>query len=258
MKKLLGLIVAVSFLFTGCSSSTPNTESTGSTGKTLKVVTVAPYEPYETMNKDGKLEGFDIDMTEAIAKKLGYTLEWENLEFDAALLAIQNNQADLAVAGLSPTAERMKVLDFSEIYYQESSNTVTTVVTLKSRGFTSAQDLKGLKAGVQNGTIQQEALESIKDEYNLTIDTRKEYADIVQEIINGNLDFMVCEQVMAQNYLSVYPELASFPLGVGEDSNGNAIAFPKGSSLRDEFNKEILAMKESGEMQTLIDKWFKK
>ncbi len=256
MKKLLGMLLIASLIFTGCSSKTQ--EETASTGKKLKVVTVAPYEPYETMNKDGKLEGFDIDMTEAIAQKLGYILEWENLEFDAALLAIQNNQADLAVAGLSPTADRMKVLDFSEIYYQESSDTVNTVVTLKKRGFSSAQDLKGLKAGVQNGTIQQEALESIKEEYNLTIDTRKEYADIVQEIINENIDFMVCEQIMANNYISVYPELASFPLGVGQDSNGNAIAFAKGSTLKAEFDKEIRAMKENGEMQALIDKWFKK
>lgn len=91
----------------------------------------------------------------------------------------------------------------------------------------------------------------------LTVDTRKEYADIVQEILNGKIDFMVCEQSMADNYTTAYDELTSFPLGVGEDSAGNAIAFQKGSELKAEFDKEILAMKESGELQDLIDKWFK-
>lgn len=65
------------------------------------------------------------------ADKLGYTLEWQNLEFDAALLAVQQGKADFAIAGLSPTPTRKEVMDFSEIYYQDSAETVNTVVCLK-------------------------------------------------------------------------------------------------------------------------------
>ena len=246
---------AAMLMLAGCGGSNGAADD-GS--KVLKVVTVAPYEPYEMVSDTtGELEGFDIDLANTLADKLGYTLEWQNLEFDAALLAVQQGKADFAIAGLSPTPTRKEVMDFSEIYYQDSAETVNTVVCLKEDNLKSIDDLKGLKAGVQNGTIQQETVESIMDEYDLTVDTRKEYADIVQEILNGKIDFMVCEQSMADNYTTAYDELTSFPLGVGEDSAGNAIAFQKGSELKAEFDKEILAMKESGELQDLIDKWFK-
>lgn len=254
MKKMITVLGAAMLMLAGCGGSN-GAEDDGS--KVLKVVTVAPYEPYEMVSDTtGELEGFDIDLANALADKLGYTLEWQNLEFDAALLAVQQGKADFAIAGLSPTPTRKEVMDFSEIYYQDSAETVNTVVCLKEDNLKSIDDLKGLKAGVQNGTIQQETVESIMDEYDLTVDTRKEYADIVQEILNGKIDFMVCEQSMADNYTTAYDELTSFPLGVGEDSAGNAIAFQKGSELKAEFDKEILAMKESGELQDLIDKWF--
>ena len=198
MKKMITVLGAAMLMLAGCGGSNGAADD-GS--KVLKVVTVAPYEPYEMVSDTtGELEGFDIDLANALADKLGYTLEWQNLEFDAALLAVQQGKADFAIAGLSPTPTRKEVMDFSEIYYQDSAETVNTVVCLKEDNLKSIDDLKGLKAGVQNGTIQQETVESIMDEYDLTVDTRKEYADIVQEILNGKIDFMVCEQSMADNY----------------------------------------------------------
>lgn len=67
---------------------------------------------------------------------------------------------------------------------------------------------------------------------------------------------MVCEQAMADNNIAVYSELTSFPLGVGNDSIGNAIAFKKGSALKAEIDPVIQEIKENGEMKKLIDKWF--
>lgn len=259
MKKLVSVLAVSMMVLAGCGNGDAKADPNSADAtdkKVLKVATVAPYEPYEMMNENNELEGFDIEMGNAVAEKLGYTLEWQNLEFDAALLAVQQGQVDMAIAGLSPTPDRTAVMDFSEIYYQDTTTTTNTVVTLKDKGYKTAEDLKGKKVGVQNGTIQQETVESIADDYSLTIDTRKEYADIVQEILNGNIDFMVCEQAMADNNIAVYSELTSFPLGVGEDSNGNAIAFKQGSPLKAEFDKVINEMKESGEMQKMIDKWF--
>ena len=257
LKKLTALALAglMTIGLTGCGNGGGNADSELS-GKTLKVVTAAPYEPYETMNSNGDLEGFDIDLANAIAEKLGFKIEWQNLEFDAMLLATQNGQADFAIAGLSPEPERMAVMDFSEVYYQDEKDTANTVVTLKDKGYSSIDDLKGKKVGVQNGTIQQTAVEGIAEEYELKVETRKEYADIAQEILNGNMDFMVCEKAMSEKLMSTYPQLQSFLLGVGEGSNGNAIAFKKGSDLKEKFDTVIKEMLENGEMQKLVDKWF--
>ncbi len=259
MKKLWMMLVMGMLVLAGCGNGEdkPDNDQTGNETKKWTIATVAPYEPYEMVNEQTKeLEGFDIDLGNAIAEKLGYEIEWQNLEFDAALLAVQQGQVDMAIAGLSPEPDRLEVMDFSEVYYQDETQTTNTVVTLKDKGYQSIADLKGKIAGVQNATIQQSAVESIAEEYNLSVETRKEYADIVQEILNGNIDFMVCEQAMADNNTAVYSELISFPLGVGNDSTGNAIAFKKGSSLKAEIDPIIQEMKENGEMQKLIEKWF--
>lgn len=256
MKKLLTVAMAGIMLagLTACGSNESGNSDLN--GKTLKITTAAPYDPYETMDENGELMGFDIDLANALADKMGFTIEWQNLEFDAALLAVQSGQADMVMAGVSPTAERKNVLDFSEIYYQDEADTANTIVTLKDKGYKSIEDLKGKTVGVQNGTIQQESVEGIAEEYNLTVETRKEYADIAQEILNGNFDFMVCEKAMAEGLQETYSQLDSFLLGVGEGSEGNAIGFKKGSELKAEFDKVIKEMKDSGEMQKLIDKWF--
>ncbi len=256
MKKLVMMLAVGMMVLSGCGNGSSDKQGSDEKKK-WTIATVAPYEPYEMINeKTNELEGFDIELGEAIAAKLGYEIEWQNLEFDASLLAVQQGQVDMVIAGLSPEPDRLEVMDFSEVYYQDETQTTNTVVTLKDKGYQSVADLKGKIAGVQNGTIQQSAVEGIAEEYALTIETRKEYADIVQEILNGNIDFMVCEQAMADNNIAVYSELTSFPLGVGNDSSGNAIAFKKGSALKAEIDPVIQEMKENGEMKKLIDKWF--
>ncbi len=251
MKKLMKMGMVFTLLagvVTGCGDAGED--------KVLKVATAAPYAPYEVMNKDGDFEGFDIELGELIAEELGYTLEWENLDFAAGLLAVQGGSVDMMMAGVSPTEERKKNVDFSDIYYADS--TANTVVTLKDKGYKSIDDLKGLVAGCQDATIQQITVESILDDYDLTLQTRAQYADIVLEIINGNIDFMVCEEANAVKFLAVYDELASFELGVGENPEGNAIAFKKGNELQDDFNEVIQKFHEDGTIDELVKKWFKK
>lgn len=257
MKKLLTLVVAGMMMvsMSGCGKDA-SSDAADLEGKTLKIATAAPYEPYETMNEKGDLEGFDIDLGNALAKKMGFNIEWQNLEFDGALLAVQSGSADMVLAGVSPTDERKKALDFSDIYYQDEGDTANTVVTLKDKGYKSIKDLKGMRVGVQNGTIQQEAVEGIADKYDLKVETRKEYADIAQEVLNGNMDFMVCEKAMAEKLQQTYGKLDSFLLGEGEGSEGNAIGFKKGSSYTAEFNKAIKELKDSGELDKMIKKWF--
>ncbi len=251
MKKLmkLGLVFGLlACVVTGCGSS----EETDAT--VLRVATAAPYAPYESMNEAGELEGFDIDLGNAIAEELGYTIEWVNLDFDAALLEVQGGTVDMMIAGLSPSDERKEVMDFSTVYY--SDDTANMVVTLSSNGYTSVDDLVGLIAGCQDGTIQQTTVESILDDYSMTLETRKQYADIVLEIINGNIDFMVCEEANAIEFCNTYPELTSFVLGAGENPEGNAVAFPFESELLDEFNTVIAQFQEDGTIDALAEKWF--
>ena len=255
MKKLLsGLLVCL--MVAGCS--TPSTNGGETETKVLKVATSSGYDPYEVVDPSGKLIGFDIELTEAIAKKLNYTVEWQDMDFGAVITSVDTGLVDMAVAGLSPDEERAKVVDFSISYYDAEDDTTNYILTLKDGDIKEVADIKGKKVGVQIGTIQEGTVNEIAAEHELTIDPRAKYADMVQEIKIKGLDFMVCEKAVADEFIAVNPELTAFPLGIGTESAGNAMAFKKGSDLKAAFDKEIQAMLDSGELKTLQDKWFNK
>ncbi len=247
--KVLSAVLVLGMMLTGCTSEEKKEDE-----KVLTIATSAPYEPYEMVNADGELEGFDIDFGNAVAEELGYTVEWKNLDFDAALLEVQSGVTDMMIAGVSPTEERKEAVDFSDVYF--AGEAANVVVTLKDKGYEDADDLKGLSAGVQNATLQHQTVESIADEYDLTVEVRKQYADIVLEIMNGSIGFMVCEEAVAKNFVETYPELVSFPLGVGEESAGNAVAFEKGSDLVEDVNAAIKKLQDNGTIDELVEKWF--
>lgn len=260
MKKLISGL-AVCLLLAGCTSAPKETGEptpTPSTEKktTLRVGTSSGYDPYELVDAKGKLIGFDIELMDAIAAKLNYEIEWTDMDFNALVSSVDTGLVDVAAAGLSPDAERAKVVDFSMSYYTADENTTNYILTLADGGIKSVDDIQGKKVGVQIGTIQESTVNEIKDEYELTVDPRTKYADLVQEIKIGGIDFMVCEKAVSDGFIGVNSELTAFPLGVGTESSGNALAFKKGSPLKAEFDAVIQEMSDSGELAKLIEKWF--
>lgn len=254
MKKLLTLAAASLLVLAGCGNSTASENE----GKTLTVLTNSGYAPYEVRNTDGELEGFDIDLTELIAKELGYSeVKWEDIDFDALIGAVNTGKGDMVAAGLSPTPDRAEGAELSDVYYSSDEETANFVLTLKDGDIKKTEDIKDKTVGVQVGTIQEAAVNEIKDEYNLTLDPRKSYGDMVQEIKNKRIDFVVVEKAIADEYIETNPELSYFQLEAEGNSTGNCFAFKKGNTeLKDEVNKAIQTLKDNGEIDKLVNKWF--
>ena len=80
------------------------------------MATNATFPPYEMTTDSGEIEGIDIDTAKAIAEKLGLELQIDDMEFDAALLSVQQGKADIVMAGVTVTDERKAVMDFSDSY----------------------------------------------------------------------------------------------------------------------------------------------
>lgn len=251
MKKLLmlclSLVMAVSLV--GCGDS--NKED-----KTLTVLTSSGYAPYEELDGDGNLFGFDIDLMEACADILGYEVEWKDMDFDGIIESIKLGKGDVAIAGISPSADRAKVVDFSDAYYAESDDSMNYVITRKDSGITKTADIKGKKVGVQKGTVQESCANEIVDEYGLKIDARAYNTDLLQDVLNGNLDFMILEKAVAEERVGESSDLTCFRLEAGTDPTGNAMVFAKGSDLTAEFNKAIKTLKDNGELDKLVKKYF--
>ena len=82
----------------------------------LTMATNATFPPYEMTTDAGTIEGIDVDTAQAIAEKLGLELQIDDMDFDAALLSVQQGKADIAMAGITVTDERMAVMSFSDSY----------------------------------------------------------------------------------------------------------------------------------------------
>lgn len=84
-------------------------------GGTLVMATNAAFEPFEYYSGD-KIVGIDVDMAQAICDKLGMTLKIEDMEFDSIINAVQSGKADIGVAGMTVTEERLENIDFTDPY----------------------------------------------------------------------------------------------------------------------------------------------
>ena len=112
-KLIIGILMIASLV--GCGEK-KEVENTTKKVKKIYVGTNAEYKPYEYI-ENGKIIGFDIEFMEALAKNLGYEIEWKNLSFDGLLPALQTQKIDMVIAGMSPTEERKKAVDFTDIYH---------------------------------------------------------------------------------------------------------------------------------------------
>ncbi|WP_026582934.1 transporter substrate-binding domain-containing protein [Bacillus sp. J33] len=249
---LVGLLAACG---TSEESSTANESSEkGSDKKVLTMGTSADYPPFEYVDsaKGEEIIGFDVDLAKAIAEKLGYEVQVKDMDFNGLIPALETSQVDFVLSGMTPTEERKQNVDFSDVYYTASH----MIVSKKDSGIESLEDLNGKTVGVQLASIQADKAEEIAETVDLTVENRNRIPELIQEIMAGRFDAAIIEDIVAKGYFEKNEDLAGFTIEEDEDEAGSAIAFPKGSDLAEEFNAELVKMKENGELEELIVKWF--
>lgn len=115
----------------------------------LTMSTNAAFPPYEMTTDAGDFEGIDIEVAGAIAKKLGLELQVDDMDFDAALTAVQQGKCDFVLAGLTYTDERAQLMTFSDSYAQG----VQAIIVKEDSAIASPDDLaNAAMIGTQRGT----------------------------------------------------------------------------------------------------------
>src|SRR5579875_723130 len=255
MKKVI-ILLAVAMMSVGMLAACSSSENTSKAAdkKVLVMATSADYPPFEYVdtNQGGKIVGFDIDLANAIATILGYKLKVKDMDFSGLIESLKSGQADLVLAGMTPTPKRKQNVDFSDIYYTAKY----MIVSKKGSGINTVQDLKGKTVGVQLGSIQETKAKDLNKTIPMKIEDRNRIPDLIEELKAGRFDAAIIEDSVAKGFLEKNKQLTGFTISDKADEAGSAIAFPKNSSLTAKFNDELKKMKEDGELQKLIVKWF--
>ena len=185
----------------------------------LIVATNAGFEPFEYMDGD-KYVGIDMEIADLLAKELGVELVINNMDFDAVCLSVGQHKCDIAMAGLTVKPDREEDVTFSKSYYNASQKLIvkaddTTFDACKTKedveAILSAMD-SSKKIGVQNGTTGQFYVQGDADwgfaGFPVTCTGYKNGSLAVQDIINGNIDYVVIDSAPAAAITAAFNKLA--------------------------------------------------
>ena len=220
--------------------------STVEPGK-LIMSTNAAFPPYEMTTDSGEFEGIDIETAQAIADKLGLELQIDDMDFDAALLSVQQGKADIVMAGVTVTDERKAVMDFSDSY----ATGIQSIIVPEGSDIASPDDLAGKMIGTQRGTTGYiYCSDDFGDESVVAYD---DGLTAVQALNNGQVDAVVIDNAPAQEFVAANPGLKILDTSYAEEDY--AIGMAKGSSLEDAVNAALEELKADGTLQAIVDKY---
>ena len=213
----------------------------------LTMATNAAFPPYEMTTDAGEFEGIDIETAQAIADKLGLELQIDDMDFDAALLSVQQGKADIVMAGVTVTDERKAVMDFSDSY----ATGIQSIIVPEGSDITSPDDLAGKKIGTQRGTTGYiYCSDDFGDENVVAYD---DGLTAVQALNNGQVDAVVIDNAPAQEFIAANPGLKILDTSYAEEDY--AIGMAKNSPLEDAVNSVLEELKADGTLQAIVDKY---
>ena len=239
------------------SSETASSEAASET-ETAELSTVEPgklimstnaaFPPYEMTTDSGEFEGIDIETAQAIAEKLGLELQIDDMDFDAALLAVQQGKSDMVMAGVTVTDERQNVMDFTDSY----ATGIQSIIVKEDSDIASVDDLAGKKIGTQRGTTGYlYCSDDFGDENVVAYD---DGLTAVQMLNNGQVDCVVIDNAPAKEFIAANPGLKLLDTAYVEEDY--AIGVGKGNTeLKDAINTALEELKADGTLQAIVDKY---
>ena len=248
------------------AAETPAEETPAATGEfttieegKLIMSTNATFPPYE-MVADGEgvngsgFEGIDVEIAYALADKLGLELVIDDMDFDAALMAVQNNSADMMLAGLSYSEERDEVVDFSDPYA-----TGVQVVIVKEGSGVTMDNLGEYMIGTQRGTTGFIYASDTPENGGYGEDHVIGYdsgVTAVQELINGTIDAVIIDQQPAEAYVAANPDAGLTILDGNWVEEDYCLAVDEGNTaLLNALNTALNELKSDGTLDEIVAKY---
>ena len=223
----------------------------------LKIGMDIPYPPFAMYDESGALVGFDVEIAEAVCRVIGRTCEIIPLPFEALIPAMESGKIDLSVAGMVPTPERKRVVDFTDRYFRSLSVYIQWGHTLHAL---KPEIIRGRTVAIQSGTLQGDYLmKQYGDE--ITILSTPAFEDVFVLMKEGKADLALVDGLPAYTFLKTEAgsefEAVGEPISLGGDDDLACIAVSKKlPALRNAINKALLTIRRTGEYAKINRKYF--
>ncbi|MEH7345040.1 transporter substrate-binding domain-containing protein [Bacillus sp. JJ1532] len=250
---LFSLFVILSLLLAACgtdkSEGKSGEGSSSDDSKVYKVGIDTTYPPFE-FEEGGEYKGIDIEIINAIAESQGIKIDLNPMDFGGIIPAMQANQLDIAIAGMSITEERKKIVDFSEPYFDAG---ITLVVKKDNSDITTLDDLKGKTVAVKKGTSGALFAQENADSKGFKVVQFNDSPAMFQEVANGNADALI------EDYPVIAYAIAQKDLGLqiagdrlNNDQYGIAVLKGKNQEVLEKINKGLAELKENGKYDEIL------
>lgn len=237
-------------LFVGCQE-----KEKVSKDEVLKIAVMGTYPPYNFLNEKNKIDGFDADISNALAEKMNMKVEFVTNEWSGMIAGLQKGKFDAVISQMAITKEREKSVDFTDPYIE---NHVKIIVKDSNNSIKNIKDFKNKKIGVGLGTNDEAFLkeEVLPKASPFEIVTYNDVITTLLDLDKGRIDATInniyaLEPMIKKNNLKI--KSVSDPL----KTDYAAIAVKKGNiKLKNKFNKALKEIQEEGKYDEIFEKWF--
>jgi polar amino acid transport system substrate-binding protein len=215
----------------------------------IRVATDSTFPPFE-FTENGMRTGFDIDLIEAIAGRIGAKVEWTDIDFKGLVPGLVSKRFDVAASAIYITDERKKVVDFTDMYYPGG---LVVMVPKNNTSIKGPEDLVGKKVSVQVGTKSVNYLKENFPKVELVeVEKNQEMFNLVEV---GRADAAVTGKPAAKLYAKARGTLKVLDKQLTIEEYGYAIRKDRPELVK-QFNEALTKLKADGTYQKLLDKWF--
>ena len=229
--------------------------------KVIKVGTDPTWPPYQLRdNATGKIVGFEVDLADACAAKLGVTIQWNDVTFDNIILSVQNGQLDMGVSGFSVTTERLNQVSFTLPHSTTEGQVVMLQSTMDAKHISNVNSLAdfkslGITVGVQSGNIEQIELQNASVDIRTWSDSAAPFEDMVSA--NPSVQAVYAETPITTTWIAQF-QAQGYHVGVVYHHPYYPVAFLTAKSshtLLDKMDGALAELIYDGTVDQLKAKW---
>ena len=244
MKKVL-ILLALTLTVPGLA------QSADLEGRTLTVGSDTTYPPFETVDQQGTTVGFDVDVVNAICERVNCVAEFKTTAWDGIFPALAGGEFDMVASGVSITAERDQIVDFTDPYL---AVTEAIAVRVEDEGLT-LEDFTGgdLVLGAQTGTTNAATAENLVGRERLRL--YDNFNTAVQALLNGDVDGVEIDGTSADAFVEQYAGELTVSIDDVESGTELGLVVQEGDALVDALNAGLAEIKADGTLDALVEKW---